>query len=130
MLKYFSLLVDLLELKNIDNYTSVAEKIEKNPKSKLHVYHKLGFIFLWFQKLVNQEIQIDEFVSLWDLNSEKLDTTRLDSITFSKALKYSLDHWLFAQEYNDSIIILDEFVKSNFEKEMKNKEFSSKVYFC
>lgn len=130
MLKYFSLLIDLLELENADKYIAVAEKIEKNPQLKLAVYHKIGFIFIWFQKLVNQEIQIEEFVSLWDLNSKKLTNDNIDSIIFSKALKYSFGHGLFISEYKDSLIILDEFVKSRFEIEMKNKEFSSKVCFC
>ena len=130
MLKYFSLLIDLLEIPNIDKYILVAEQIEKTPQLKLEVYHRHSFIFLWFQKLVNQEIQIEEFVSLWDLNSEKLDTLNLDSIVFSKALKYTIDQGIFQKEYTGSLIILDEFIQTKFTEEMKNKDFTAKVFFC
>lgn len=86
MIKYFELLLDLLEIAEKDNYLKVAQIIESNKSKKIEVYHQYPFIFLWYHKLLNEELQVEEFLQLWDFQSKiKYDTTKPDSITFLKS---------------------------------------------
>lgn len=88
MIKYFQLLLDLLEVDEAkrDLYTDIAKKIEFIPDSNLICYHRYAFVFEWYQKLIKWEITEDEFTQLWDFKSQSLlDIQKKDSISFLKS---------------------------------------------
>lgn len=85
MIKYFDLLLDLLEIEKSDKYHKVAEIIWQNISRDIQVYHQYAFVFLWYYKLLKWEISQEEFLQLWDFQSKILyDTKKLDSISFLK----------------------------------------------
>jgi hypothetical protein len=98
MIKYFELLLDLLDVENNDrtSYIVIANKIELiweevTSFSDLQCYHQYAFIFEWYKKLVSKEISEDEFTKLGDFNSQSLlDIQKKDSISFLK-LNSNLD---------------------------------------
>jgi hypothetical protein len=45
MIKYFELLLDLLEIENKDSYIEIAKIIESNRNKKVKAYHQYFFIF-------------------------------------------------------------------------------------
>lgn len=83
MEKYFNLLLDLLEIKQNQNYSKILKIIQKNKDKKIFFYHQYSFIFEWYQKLLNQELALEEFLQIWDINSKlKIDSKKIDSISF------------------------------------------------
>ena len=93
MIKYFELLLDLLDIEESKraDYIAVANKIETMSESSkefssLQCYHRHTFIFEWYQKLLNKEITVEEFTYIWDINSKiSLDDKKQDSISFLKS---------------------------------------------
>ena len=103
MIKYFELLLDLLEIEesNRAEYTDIANKIElvwersKSPSS-LQCYHRHAFVFEWYQKLLNKEITTEEFTQIWDVKSKLFfDTKKQDSISFLKSNPVLEDNILY-----------------------------------
>jgi hypothetical protein len=45
MEKYFNLLLDLLEIKQNQNYSKILEVIQKNKDKKIFFYHQYSFVF-------------------------------------------------------------------------------------
>ena len=83
MEKYFNLLLDLLEIKQNQNYSKILEVIQKNKDKKIFFYHQYSFVFEWYQKLLNQELALEEFLQIWDIDSKlKIDSKKIDSISF------------------------------------------------
>jgi len=83
MEKYFNLLLDLLEIKQNQNYSKILKIIQKNKDKKIFFYHQYSFIFEWYQKLLNQELALEEFLQIWDIHSKlKIDSKKIDSISF------------------------------------------------
>jgi len=103
MIKYFDLLLDLLEIAPNDEYHQVAEMIWQNLTKDIQVYHQYAFIFIWYHRLLKGEISEEEFLQLWDFQSKILyDTQKVDSISFLKS-NPSLD--------DDKIYIFDSLSK-------------------
>jgi len=83
MIKYFELLLDLLEIENKDSYVDIAKVIESNKDKKLKAYHQYFFIFEWYKKLLEWNMELEEFLQLWDMwSSLRFDYNKPDSITF------------------------------------------------
>lgn len=69
MNKNLKLYLDLNNIENQDDIIQAGEIIEKHPSRELLSYSTKGYILQYFQKLVNNEIDIDEFLKLWDITS-------------------------------------------------------------
>lgn len=83
MTKYFELLLDLLEIENKDSYIEIAKTIESNRDKKVKAYHQYFFIFEWYKKLLEWDMEPEEFLQLGDMwSSLRFDHDKLDSITF------------------------------------------------
>ena len=83
MTKYFELLLDLLEIENKDSYVEIAKVIESNKDKRLKAYHQYFFIFEWYKKLLEWNMELEEFLQLWDMwSSLRFDYNKPDSITF------------------------------------------------
>ncbi|HKL43725.1 MAG TPA: SufD family Fe-S cluster assembly protein [Candidatus Absconditabacterales bacterium] len=86
MEKYFDLLLELLDIQKKENYKKIAKLIAKNSKAKFNIYHKHGFIFEGYQKLLNGEMSPEDFAQLGDFQSKiKFDQNKIDSISFLKS---------------------------------------------
>lgn len=83
MTKYFELLLDLLEIENKDSYIEIAKIIESNRNKKVKAYHQYFFIFEWYKKLLEWDMEPEEFLQLGDMwSSLRFDNDKPDSITF------------------------------------------------
>ncbi len=71
MLKYFSLVLDLLEITSKAEYLLVAEEIEKNVNVNLNCYHRYWFLFMAFKDFLQKEISLEDFIQIWDVDSSK-----------------------------------------------------------
>ena len=102
MLKYFELLVDLLVLDiDITQYLDLAKWMDDNyDKYDFLFYHRYGFLFQWYLDLLNEKIELEEFLKIWDITdtTDILKKNKVDSFTFLQ----SLDLW----EYNKPTAIL------------------------
>lgn len=115
MIKYFELLLDLLDIEKTQEYLQVADVIEKNIEKDICVYHQYSFLFLWYHKLLKNEISVEDFLQLWDFQSKiGFDERKMDSISFLK--------WNPSLE-NNSIYIFDWLAKGI----ISNQE---NVYYC
>lgn len=88
MIKYFELLLDLLDIEQSirAKYIDIANKIESQKYSDIKYYHRHAFVFQWYQKLLNKEITAEEFTQIWDIRSKIFfDTKKHDSISFLKS---------------------------------------------
>ena len=83
MTKYFELLLDLLDISDRDNYLKIAKIIEDNHGKNFEIYHQYAPIFTWYINLLNGTITIEDFLKIWDINSDILyNPDRCDSISF------------------------------------------------
>ena len=111
MEKYFNLLLDLLNIEQNTNYSKILEIIQKNKDKKIFFYHQYAFIFEWYQKLLNQELSLEEFLQIGDIDSKfKIDSQKIDSISFlqnkpkidpnSIYIFDSLAQWILSEQKN------------------------------
>ena len=122
MIKYFELLLDLLEIEESIRveYIDIANKIEfiwetSNSYLSLICYHRHSFIFEWYQKLLNKEITTEEFTQIWDIRSKLFfDIKKQDSVSFLK-LNPVLD---------DSILYIFDKISEGIVDEKEN------VFYC
>ena len=92
MIKYFEILLELLNIETSESFLSVASLIEQNPEKKLIVHHRLGFVFEWFWELIHDQISLEEFMALGDVSSsrplwEKDTFSSLELLQSPKALE-------------------------------------------
>ncbi|HCB51953.1 TPA: hypothetical protein DEP21_05330 [Patescibacteria group bacterium] len=64
MIKYFSLVLELMNIEAHEKYLEVAQYIEQHPSMILSLCHPYGFIFAAFSDLVQGKIFEDQFVAL------------------------------------------------------------------
>lgn len=111
MNKYFTLLLDLLEIPENQKYIKILDIIEKNKDKNIQFFHQISFAFQWYQYLLNQKITPEEFLQIWDICScQKLDNKKQDSISFLKSnpvldenniyIFDSLAKWIVAEQRN------------------------------
>ena len=85
MTKYFELLLDLLDINNKDDYLKIAKIIEDNQWKNFEIYHQYAPIFTWYINLLDETITLENFLRIWDINSDILySPDRCDSISFLK----------------------------------------------
>lgn|GEM_PF-268443 len=71
MLKYFALVVDLLEMEQYkDRYMSFAERMVPSLDFEYYFFHRHGFLFSGFLKLLRGEISPEVFAGIGDVESE------------------------------------------------------------
>lgn len=90
MIKYLELLLELLwtsddeesvELRKL--YLSVWKKQEERWNMSLKVCHKIWYVFSAYDDLWNDRISLDEFLSVWDITSQrKIISEDISSIDF------------------------------------------------
>ncbi len=111
MEKYFDLLLDLLDIPQNKNHFQILEIIEKNKNKQIYFYHQYGFIFQWYQDLLNKQISPEDFLQFWDIDSKiKIDLKKLDSISLLRSdfdldknsiyIFDSLAEWIIAEQGN------------------------------
>ncbi len=105
MLKYFDLLLDLLEINtDIDKekYRSIAKYILEHKEKKYLILHRYRFVFEAFLDLVSWNIDLEKFLQTGDLYSNIPLYKKDDSYPFD--LKKSF------HGVQNGVIILDELV--------------------
>ena len=88
MIKYFELLLDLLDIEESSRagYITIANIIESKKYSNIKCYHRYGFIFQWYKNLLDEDMTIDEFTNLGDFKSKIFaDTKKQDSISYLRS---------------------------------------------
>ena len=96
MIKYFELLLDLLEIEDKENYIKIANIIESNPWKKLEIYHQHAPIFLWYKSLISGNQSIEDFLKIWDINSDILYNSQIeDSVSFFQKKKNIDDNTIY-----------------------------------
>lgn len=111
MKKYFTLLLNLLEIQNQDCFDQVLEIIEKHKTKKIHFYHQYGFLLQWYLSLLQEKISLEDFLKIWDIDSPfSIDIQKKDSISFLRSnpklisseiyIFDSLAQWIIAKQNN------------------------------
>ena len=139
MQKYFDLLLELLRPQDDElivdernKLSAAANKLEEKWTKNLKIFHKYWFIFKAYEDLLNEKIQLDEFLATWDITSNRKiyenDESSL-SIT-NKIINWKLD-W-----DNNTLFILDTIsflVLSDNDKKIvqkRSKEHNNEIIFC
>ena len=139
MQKYFDLLLELLRpqddeliVEERNKLSAAANKLEEKWTKNLKIFHKYWFIFKAYEDLLNEKIQLDEFLATWDITSNRKiyenDESSL-SIT-NKIINWKLD-W-----DNNTLFILDTIsflVLSDNDKKIvqkRSKEHNNEIIFC
>jgi len=109
MLKYFELVLNLLDIPPKEEYSQVANYILENKQKELIVCHPLWFVFVAFVDFVNWKIDQDQFVALWDTYShgslEKYSVA-CDSNLFIDSIKYGIEK--NPKQYSDKIFVISD----------------------
>ena len=138
MQKYFDLLLELLRPEDDDfvmeekkKLSATAKKLEERWDKNLKIAHKVWFIFEAYEDLLNEKITLDEFLSTWDITSER---------NISKPSKSSIDvlNWIIEWKNNDENIqfILDSISFASLAKKDKEtiqnraKNHNCELIFC
>lgn len=108
MIKYFDLVLDLLNILLQPSYTLAAQAIEATPEKKVVCFHPYGFIFSAFSNLVKENITMEEYMQTGDISSlQPLPSSNdTDGILFLQALSYASDKQI-KMSYADTIYIID-----------------------
>jgi len=139
MQKYFDLLLELLRPEN-DNFTTEekkmlsasAKKIEERWTKNLEIFHKYWFIFKAYNDLLNEKIQLDEFLATWDITStwKIYENTESSLSIIEKIINWKMN-W-----DNNTLFILDSIsflsLADNEKKtiQKRTKEYNNEIVFC
>jgi len=88
-IEYFASLVELLNLDvDRDAYINVAKQLEKMKDRDVFIYHRYSFIFEAFLDLLLWKIEIEDFMKVWDILSDRIifDENSIDSEKFLKSI--------------------------------------------
>ncbi len=92
-LKYFEVVLDLLNIEPKESYLAVAQLCIEKDQYTLKCFHKHSFLFDAFGELVKWEISLDVFMSVGDVDSPRnlvMDAIKYDTPDITDALIYSL----------------------------------------
>ena len=138
MQKYFDLLLELLRPDDDDliieekkKFSATAKKLEERWDKNLKIAHKVWFIFQAYDDLLSEKISLDEFLTTWDITSQKRLYTNNES---SLDILNSIINWSLESE--NTLFILDsisfESLADNNKKIIQNwaKKHNSELVFC
>ncbi len=91
MIKYFTLVCDLLQLPISPQYVLFAEQLVKNPHNKIISFSSLSYIFFAFQDFLLGTISQEDFIAFWD-SFGILHNYQSSSVFAKEALLYWLLH--------------------------------------
>lgn len=74
MIDKFELLLELLDVDKKDLYVDIAKKIDSGKYKNIKTLHKHWFLFDAFNKFLNHEISLEDFVRVWDIDSNIKNT--------------------------------------------------------
>lgn len=109
MQKYFDLLLELLRPEDDDfvleekkKLSATAKKLEERWNKNLKIAHKVWFIFEAYEDLLNEKITLDEFLTTWDITSER-------NISKPSGSSINVLNWIIEWRNDDenTIFILD-----------------------
>lgn len=127
MLKYFVLLLDLLEIEEEkENLVAVAAILEKDPDKNYKFFHRLGFAFEAFLSLVRGEMAPEVFMKTGDVDgTTSILLEDADAVSFQALYR----QW----KTGDAIYIIDtltwELLKmEGLQKDVDEKKIS--LYHC
>ncbi|GHW02743.1 hypothetical protein AGMMS50249_5290 [candidate division SR1 bacterium] len=124
MTKYFSLLLDLLNISDTEKerLDGIAEIIAHHTDKKLIIHHRLGFLFHQWREYLHDRLSLEDFLVTGDISSQQpilYDDTLSASIDLKETdLKLNIiQDWLEP----DSMLLIDElrfFALSKSEQEL------------
>ncbi len=123
MLKYFELLLELLETDiEIDKkkYLEIANYMIKNKNINVFSYNRHYFIFENFYNLINWKIKLEDFFVTWDITSKKKLWNKKNSFDFIQDKEYE-------KIKEKTCIILDKISIDILKPNIKNKNIK---LFC
>ena len=138
MQKYFDLLIELLWPEDDDfvadekkRLSASAKKLEERWKKNLKIVHRVWFIFKAYEDLLNERITLDEFLSTWDITSEK-------NISDSNESSIDILNWIIEWKNDDenTLFILDSISFASLTKKDKEtiqnqaKSHNCELVFC
>ena len=103
MRKYFDLVLDLLEIEGKIEYQALASEIEKYQRETILFVHRSAFLLSAYLKLLRGQIEPEEFVLIWDIDS--VIPLYTDGQNTSQSLISELKKWIFPSE---EVIIIDQ----------------------
>lgn len=138
MLKYLELLLDLLRTSNVEEfeemkkmYLAVWKKQEERWWKWLKIFHKNWFIFSAYDDLRTDKINLDEFLAIWDvLSDKKLVDDRETSIDFFNGVLFGKN------ETRDTLLIVDSLsfnILSDVDKKKiqdRVKDYNNELVLC
>ena len=138
MQKYFDLLLELLRPEDDDfvmeekkKLSVTAKKLEERWDKNLKIAHKVWFIFEAYEDLLNEKITLDEFLTTWDITSERNISTPTES-------SFDVLNWIIQWKNNDknTLFILDSISFASLAKKDKEtiqnraKDHNCELVFC
>ena len=139
MQKYFDLLLELLRpqddeliVEERNKLSAAANKLEEKWTKNLKIFHKYWFIFKAYEDLLNEKIQLDEFLATWDITSNRKIYENDES---SLSIINKIINWKLNWD-NNTLFILDTIsflVLSDNDKKIvqkRSKEHNNEIIFC
>jgi len=139
MQKYFDLLLELLRpqddeliIEERNKLSAAANKLEKRWTKNFRIFHKYWFIFKAYEDLLNEKIQLDEFLATWDITSNRKIYENDES---SLSIINKIINWKLNWD-NNTLFILDTIsfliLSDNDKKIVQNrsKEHNNEIIFC
>ena len=139
MQKYFDLLWELLRpqddeliVEERNKLSAAANKLEEKWTKNLKIFHKYWFIFKAYEDLLNEKIQLDEFLATWDITSNRKIYENDES---SLSIINKIINWKLNWD-NNTLFILDTIsflVLSDNDKKIvqkRSKEHNNEIIFC
>ena len=139
MQKYFDLLLELLRpqddeliVEERNKLSAAANKLEEKWTKNLKIFHKYWFIFKAYEDLLNEKIQLDEFLATWDITSNRKIYENDES---SLSIINKIINWKLNWD-NNTLFILDTIsflvLPDNDKKivQKRSKEHNNEIIFC
>lgn len=66
-LDIFRTYLDINEIPHTDKWIEIAHRILHQQHSQIITFHQRGFVFYYFDQLLNGEITLEQFMTMWDI---------------------------------------------------------------
>lgn len=107
MIKYFRLLLELLDLPEPDlsAFVGIAEIIVQHSEKKLMIHHRMGFVFQAWWEYLHDALSLEDFLATGDISSSRT-LWHPELLSSSEVLDQLLEGKLSFEK--NSLLLLDE----------------------
>jgi len=117
--------LDILEIENTVGFLKVAEFLQSNPNYGMVCRHRYGLLFDYFVELLNWKMDVEKFMSLWDLSWKNMifDLKQENSYDFFLSFRESDSNY-----WNSKILVIDKIVSEFYYSENIFSKFENIFY--